>query len=162
MTTNSEVTVLEADGDETSDTSKLLQKIAKLLITQKKILNDQEKQIQQITFKTNEIYDVLKALTDEKKSDQELQITDVKVFDQIPITTPDGLAYIESLIAEKTSFNLLLTDFSRLGAANYKELIRRIMRQLMTDSVAKLYSVHGHKGKTSFSKTTCFRAVIGI
>ncbi|CAH1107078.1 unnamed protein product [Psylliodes chrysocephalus] len=87
--------------------------------------------------------------------------TEQFVFDQIPITTPDGLAYIESLIAEKTSFNLLLTDFSRLGAANYKELIRRIMRQLMTDSVAKLYSVHGHKGKTSFSKTTCFRAVIG-
>lgn len=43
---------------------------------------------------------------------------------------------------------------SKIGGSNYKETVRRILRKLITDEYAKLYSYTGHKGnKNAFNKT---------
>lgn len=43
-----------------------------------------------------------------------------------------------------------------VGGEDYKELIRRLMRKLITDELASSYSFTGHKGKgvkLAFNKT---------
>lgn len=43
-----------------------------------------------------------------------------------------------------------------MGGSDYKELTRRILRKIITDELATLYSYTGHKGKgikMAFNKT---------
>ncbi|CAH1110554.1 unnamed protein product [Psylliodes chrysocephalus] len=67
---------------------------------------------------------------------------------------------IENELEEKPDFIILTEDLSRLGGSSYKECVRRFMKKLINDSVAKLYSLHGHKEKQCFSKTSSFGLII--
>jgi len=43
---------------------------------------------------------------------------------------------------------------SKIGGSSYKETVRRILRKLITDEFAKLFSYTGHKcNKKAFNKT---------
>lgn len=48
-----------------------------------------------------------------------------------------------------------------LGGTNYRDCARRFMKRILTDQLAKLYSLHGHKGKQVFATLKLFSLVTG-
>jgi len=43
---------------------------------------------------------------------------------------------------------------SMIGGSSFKERVRRILRKLITDEFAKLFSYTGHKGNKKLFKST--------
>lgn len=43
-----------------------------------------------------------------------------------------------------------------IGGSNFKEIVRCILRKLITDEFAKLFSYTGHKGNKNHSKALFF------
>ncbi|XP_018570937.1 uncharacterized protein LOC108910720 [Anoplophora glabripennis] len=110
----------------------------------------------------DEIKILLSRVVDEQgKANEGDSISEIiDIYQNLPITCLDDLEKIETYLEDKNARNKFIDDLRRLGGSSYKECCRRFMKKMLSDDVAKLYSVHGHKGKRVFAKTMVFSTVI--
>lgn len=57
--------------------------------------------------------------------------------------------------------NFQVKEISRLGGTTSNEVVKRLLRRLLSDGIAKLYSYHGFKQKLPFSSLRIKNVIFG-
>uniref|UniRef100_A0A2S2PQU2 DUF4806 domain-containing protein n=1 Tax=Schizaphis graminum TaxID=13262 RepID=A0A2S2PQU2_SCHGA len=75
-------------------------------------------------------------------------------YKMLPIPNEDSLNSLKNILSNDVLHDQTVNMLSKIGGSNYKETVRRILRKLITDEFAKLFSYTGHKcNKKAFNKT---------
>ncbi|KAF5302494.1 hypothetical protein FQR65_LT08584 [Abscondita terminalis] len=137
---------------------KFKSEVVGLLIKNNTLLKEQNKVIDDLNVKINYIIEKLST----NNSNTEIMHTEnlEEVFNGLPITNQEEMTILELKLESKDFTSYLVTALARLGGENYKDVVRRIMKKVITDDVAKSYSWQGHKGKLKFCSTKLAIAIL--
>lgn len=110
------------------------------------MLNQLKEQNKQIWSKLG---DIEKKLGNGSEIDQ-ANVTEICFPMDLPLKTKDDLKIFEDHLKEKRHVEQLILHFNSLGGNNNKLIIHNILRRLLTDEVASLFSYYGKRGKEPF------------
>ncbi|CAG9759545.1 unnamed protein product [Ceutorhynchus assimilis] len=148
--TNTAISPIDEDAagiacnDEENDHN-VLKKLVKLTITNNALLREQNQLIKDLNKKL--------AITNKSTPENEELLERFKHL--FPIKDDDALKEVNSVLGDdKEFYNYVLRMISLEGGHNLNEYVRKAMKIIIVDQLAKTYSFKGHKSKKNFSVHT--------
>ncbi|KAF5279585.1 hypothetical protein FQR65_LT15369 [Abscondita terminalis] len=104
-----------------------------LLIKNNTLLKEQNKVIDDLNVKINYIIEKLST----SNSNTEIMHTEnlEEVFNGLPITNQEEMTILELNLESKDFTSYLVSALARLGGENYKDVVQRITKKVITDDV---------------------------
>ncbi|XP_054259856.1 uncharacterized protein LOC128984547 [Macrosteles quadrilineatus] len=83
------------------------------------------------------------------ENDEDMDLS--AILGNFPLETSQDLEDVEEKLKEKVIFDLMVKHFSIVGGENTKEAVKRLLRRMFSDELAKNYSYLGFKKKRVFA-----------
>ncbi|XP_054718712.1 uncharacterized protein LOC129228097 [Uloborus diversus] len=164
---DSALSITDVNASAIVDTSSDINKSIQVIQTQQDLLRDNMKNLSSMVNRIESKIDAVLELV-ERKPSLKMETMELINMASLPIGNEEEFQTFNSLLAENSSFRQsLLTSLPVAGGRNAKAFIFNVLRKLMLDDIAELYSLTGkpfkhHTSKKSFEKTEVYNLILEV